>query len=75
MKNLWLISLLVIASLFAFTDIDTGKNGADESKLYLTKTFPASSVKTWTSTLQAVEYRWKTLPETWTLLLLVVQFG
>jgi DUF4097 and DUF4098 domain-containing protein YvlB len=45
MKNLLLISLLLIASLFAFTDIDSNNNSVDNNKLYLTKTFKASSVK------------------------------
>lgn len=45
MKNLLLISLLLISSLFAFTDIDETDASVDNEKPYLTKTFKASSVK------------------------------
>jgi DUF4097 and DUF4098 domain-containing protein YvlB len=45
MKNLLLISLLLIAGLFAFTDVASNNNSIDNNKLYLTKTFKASSVK------------------------------
>lgn len=48
MKNLLLVGLLFVAGLLAFTDIDSvdvSSNNVDESKLYMTKTFPASSVK------------------------------
>lgn len=45
MKNLLLVCLLAVAGLFAFTDIGSNNNNVDDAKLYLTKTFKASSVK------------------------------
>lgn len=45
MKNLLLISLLLISGLFAFTPNDRSDNSVDNEKPYLTKTFNASSVK------------------------------
>lgn len=48
MKNLLLVGFLVIAGLLAFTDIDSFNNGSgniDDSKLYMTKKFPVSSIK------------------------------
>jgi DUF4097 and DUF4098 domain-containing protein YvlB len=44
MKNLLLVSFLFVAGLLAFTNIDSG-NSIGDNKLYLTKTFKASSVK------------------------------
>jgi DUF4097 and DUF4098 domain-containing protein YvlB len=44
MKNLLLVSFLFVAGSLAFTNIDSG-NSIDDNKLYLTKTFKASSVK------------------------------
>lgn len=46
MKNLLLISFLSIAGLLAFTSVGSDDyTNLDDSKLYLTKTFKASSVK------------------------------
>jgi DUF4097 and DUF4098 domain-containing protein YvlB len=47
MKNLLLISLLFVAGLLAFTDIELGddNNNVDDRALYMTKTFKASSIK------------------------------